>query len=169
MLHQHRRWWGHGACAGRVAGSPGHPPATRAPGPALLDALPVSPPNISGEEKTPAHTCLSLFSEISESFCLKFPPSPSKSQSKLAAWEKHNHSLIHSGKQGHFREALTMCNTASLDYVRNQIPIPSSTRPQRPAVSQPHRAGGPGLGPPSASCSIRASQRGRLAPPASEP
>lgn len=71
--------------------------------------------------------------------------------------------LIRSGKQEHFQEVLTMCNTTSLDYVRNKIPIPSSTGPLRPSVSQPHRAGGPGLGPPSASCRIRASQRSRSA------
>lgn len=56
-----------------------------------------------------------------------------------------------------------MCNTTSLDYIRNQIPIPSSTGPLRPAVSQPHRAGGPGLRHPSASCRICASQRSRSA------
>lgn len=71
--------------------------------------------------------------------------------------------LIRSGKQGHFREASTIYNTTSLDYVRNQILIPSTTGPLRPAVSEPHEAGGPGLRTPSVSCRIRASQRSRSA------
>lgn len=128
--------------------------------------LPASPPNNLGEGKSPARTRLSSFSEISESFCLKFPPSPSKSQSKLAARKKTEPlwpNLIRSRKQGHFQEALTTCDTTSLDYVRNQIAVPSGSGSPRPAVSQPHRAGGPGLGPPSASCRIRASQGGRSA------
>lgn len=71
--------------------------------------------------------------------------------------------LIRSGKQGLFQEALTIHNTTSLDYVRNQILIPSTTGPLRPSVSEPHKAGGPGLRPPSVSCRIHASQHSRSA------
>lgn len=126
-----------------------------------------SPPAFWKRKKNLSHMCLSLFSEISESFCLKFPLFPQKSESNLATRKKKkqqtnttgtqrpNH--ICSRKQGHFQGALALCNTASPAYVRHQIPIPSSTVPLGPIVSQPCWAAGPGLCP-ATSCCIGASQ-----------
>lgn len=47
-----------------------------------------SPPAFWKRKKNLSHMCLSLFSEISESFCLKFPLFPQKSESNLATRKK---------------------------------------------------------------------------------
>lgn len=60
--------------------------------------------------------------------------------------------------QGDCQAALTMCNATSIGYAKKQIPIPPSTGLLRTAVSQPHRADGPELGPLFACYHIHASQ-----------
>lgn len=102
-----------------------------------------SAPAFRKRKKNLSHMCLSLFSEISESFCLKFPLFPQKSESKLATWKKNQHNRSTVAKP--YMQQKTGTFSGSLSTMQHCQPClhkapnshPSSTVPLGPIVSQP--------------------------------
>lgn len=107
-------WWPQGpACPTLTGASP------------AVGAADFIPQHFRTGKKPPARTRLGLFSEISESFFLKFPPPlPFKNPNQASCLEKTT-TPARSGKQGCFWDDFS--NATSLDGGKHQIPIPSST------------------------------------------